>query len=127
MTGWLMIKGLWMLVSGEEKAAERRKVAELLDWKMRSLKAAGGLFLAVQHEQRIHLTSIKSDPIAIWTKLEPIHVPKCPGARFNAYDNLFSIRKHPDESLQALMNRINESMHTIFNLHLKDFTLAQVG
>ena len=70
MKAWLMTKGLWMLVSGDEKAPEPSKVAELLDWKMRSLKAAGGLFLAVQHEQRIHLTGIESDPLAIWTKLE---------------------------------------------------------
>ena len=105
-----------MLVLGNEKAPEPSKVAELLDWKMRSLKAAGGLFLAVQHEQRIHLTGIESDPLAIWTKLESIHVSKRPGARFNAYYDLFSIWKQPDESLQALMNRIDESMHTISNL-----------
>ena len=48
MKAWLMTKGLWMLVLGEKKAPEPSNVAELLNWKMRSLKAAGGLFLAIQ-------------------------------------------------------------------------------
>src|SRR5260221_11721953 len=56
MKAWLVTKGLWMLVSGKEKAPEPSKVAGLLNWKMRSLKAAGGLFLAVQQEQKINLT-----------------------------------------------------------------------
>jgi len=46
--------------------------------------------------------------------------------QFNAYDDLFSIRKQPDESLQALMNRIDESMRTISNLRPKDFNLAKL-
>src|SRR5258708_6035304 len=109
MKAWLITKGLWMLFSGEEKAPKPSKVVELLNWKMRSLKAAGRLFLAVRHEQRIHLTGMESDTIAIWTKLMSIHVSKCPRARFNAYDDLFFIWKQGDESLQALMNRIDES------------------
>ena len=121
-----MTRGLWLLVSGEESSPGSTKVAELLDWKMRSLKAAGALFLAVEHEQRIHLAGIESDPLAIWTKLESVHVSKRPGACFNAYDDLFSIRKQPDESLQALMNRIDEAMRTISNLRPKDFTLAKL-
>jgi len=126
MKAWLMTRGLWLLVSGEESSPGSTKVAELLDWKMRSLKAAGALFLAVEHEQRIHLAGIESYPLAIWTKLESVHVSKRPGARFNAYDDLFSIRKQPDESLQALMNRIDEAMRTISNLRPKDFTLAKL-
>ena len=86
------------------------RVSKLLDWKMRCLKAAGAIFLAVEHEQRIHLASIKSDPLQIWTKLESVHVSKRPGACFNAYDDLFSIRKQPEESLQGPMNRIDEAM-----------------
>ena len=96
-----------MLVSGEEKEPGAAEVAELQDWRLRSQKAAGALFLAVEHEQRIHLGGIESNPIAIWAKLESVHLAQRPGARFNAYDALFSIRKHPDESLQALMNRVD--------------------
>jgi len=77
-----------MLVSGEE-GARGSKVAEVQDWKLRSQKAAGALFLALEHEQRIHLGGIESDPIAIWAKLKSVHLAQRPGARFNAYDGLF--------------------------------------
>jgi len=115
-----------MLVSGEEKEPEAAQVAEVQDWRLRSQKAAGALFLAVEHEQRIHLGGIESDPIAIWAKLESVHLAQRPGARFNAYDALFSIRKRPEESLQALMNRVDASMHSITNLCPKTFSLQNL-
>ena len=46
----------------------------------------------------------------MWKKLESIHLQKRPGARFNAYDALFSIKKAPDESLTALMTRVDTVM-----------------
>ena len=51
---------------------------------------------------------------------------KKPGARFNAYDNLFSIRKQPNESLQSLCARIDTSMQTIQDLHPTTFTLKEM-
>ena len=61
----------------------------------------------VEPEQRIHLQGIEDDPVAIWSKLESVHLHKKPGARFNAYDDLFSIRKLEGESLQTLVNRVD--------------------
>ena len=60
----------------------------------------------------------------MWVALESVHLQKRPGARFNAYDDLFSIQKKEEESLQQLMGRIDECMLTIQNLRPKDFTLA---
>ena len=104
-----------MLVSGEEAVPDSLDLEGVQDWKLRSQKAAGALFLALEHEQRVHLGGIESDPIAIWSKLESVHLAQRPGAHFNTYDGLFSIRKHPDESLQALMNRVDESLCSIVN------------
>src|SRR5713101_5320308 len=126
MKVWLMMKGLWMLVSGDETCPLTGQKAEVLDWKLRAQKAAGALFLAVEHEQRVHLGGIEDNPVEIWSKLEGVHVAKRPGARFNAYDELFSIRKHPEESLQALINRVDESMWKIANLCPKEFTLKHL-
>ena len=115
-----------MLVSGEEPMPDKSRPSELLDWKMRAQKAAGALFLAVEHEQRVHLGGIETDPIKIWSKLETVHLNKRPGTRFNAYDDLFSIRKQPEESLQSLMNRVDEAMRKIVNLRPKNFTLEKL-
>ena len=38
----------------------------------------------------------------MWELLEAAHLSKKPGAQFNAYDNLFSIRKQDDETLVNL-------------------------
>ena len=62
----------------------------------------------------------------MWTKLESVHLQQRPGARFNAYDDLFSIRKKEDESLFSLSTRIDECMLKIKNLRPKDFDLSKL-
>ena len=55
-----------------------------------------------------------------------MHLQQRPGARFNAYDDLFSIRKLEEESLQSLANRVDAAMQQIQNLHPKDFILDKL-
>ncbi len=62
----------------------------------------------------------------MWAALAAVHLQKRPGARFNAYDDLFSIRKQEDESLQSLMNRVDTAIHRIQDLRPKDFTLSNL-
>ncbi|PFH44982.1 hypothetical protein AMATHDRAFT_164154 [Amanita thiersii Skay4041] len=63
------------------------------------------------------------NPVKMWTALESVHLQKKPGAHFNAYGDLFSIRKEDNESLQSLMNRVETAITKIKDLHPKDFTL----
>jgi len=79
----------------------------------------------VEQEQRIHLTGIEDNPVKMWTKLEEVHMAKRAGAHFNAYDDLFSIRKE-EESFMSVTNRIDSAMHTIQNLCSKGFTLEKL-
>src|SRR6516164_2163798 len=79
----------------------------------------------VDSSQTIHLKGLEDDPIAMWDKLSQIHLQQKPGARFNAYDDLFSIRKQ-EESLQCLANRVDKAMQLIKNLCSKDFTLENL-
>jgi len=53
-------------------------------------------------------------------------VQKKPGARFNAYNDLFSIQKNDDETLVDLVVRIEHTMRNIKNMQLKDFTLEKL-
>ncbi|KAJ3560110.1 hypothetical protein NP233_g11047 [Leucocoprinus birnbaumii] len=46
-----------------------------------------------------------------------------PGTRFNAYDDLFGIRKAEDESLQSLINRVEDAMKQIKDLQPDGFTM----
>ncbi len=95
-------------------------------WNLKSDKAAGYIFLAVEDNQKVHFASISDDPVKMWAALAAVHLQKRPGARFNAYDDLFSIRKQEDESLQSLMNRVDTAIHRIQDLRPKDFTLSNL-
>ena len=96
--------GLWMLVKGLEtrpvKAAATATAAEtqaMLAWDIKAGKAAGEIYLALQPEQRAHTSGLEDDPVALWTKLESVHLQRHPGSRFLSYDSFFSIQKKKDE------------------------------
>ena len=126
--------GLWMLVKGVElkpevvdsKALTATEAAAILAWDIKAGKAASELYLAMQGDQRTHPSGIEDDPVAIWTKLESVHLQKHPGNRFLSYDTLFSIQKKEDESLTSLMTRMDEGMIQVKNLHPKDFKLEDL-
>ena len=104
MRAWLMKHGLWSLVKGEETEPSASDAAELKDWRKRRDRAAGELYLAVAPEQRAHFGGSEDDPVKMWKALESAHVKRCPGARFNAYNSLFGIRKADDETLSSLVS-----------------------
>ncbi|KAF4611054.1 hypothetical protein D9613_006809 [Agrocybe pediades] len=121
MKAWLMRNGLWRLVSGKEpKPSEAKEVEK---WEIKSEKAAGEIYLLVESDQRVHFRGHEEDPIKMWSLLEAAHLSKKPGARFNAYDDLFSIRKQDDESLVDLGTRIEKAMQAIQNLRPADFKI----
>ena len=126
---WFMRQGLWGIVSGrskrpvpaDSKAPTAAETEGIEAWDDKAEKAAGELYLLVSEEQKVHFAGISDEPSKMWTKLETIHLQKRPGARFNAYDVLFSIHKFPDESLQALMGRVDKAMQIIKEFR-PDFT-----
>src|SRR5882672_1826580 len=125
MQATLRGKGLWRLVSEQEKrhGSDTNKQEE---WDDKADKVCGVLTLGVEQPQRIHFQPVKDNPIKIWKALESAHVHKRPGTRFNAYDDFFSIRKEENESLQALTAHIDESMHKMQNLHPNNFNLKKL-
>ena len=62
----------------------------------------------------------------MWQLLEAAHLSKKLGARFNAYNDLFSIRKQDSESLVDLGVRIEKAMQAIQNLWPVGFTIEQL-
>ncbi|KAJ3474116.1 hypothetical protein NLI96_g12644 [Meripilus lineatus] len=89
-------------------------------------RAAGLLVLHVDKDQRVHLAGIEDDPIAMWKKLEEVHMSREAGTRFNAYDDLFSIRLAESESLSSLIVRVDEVMHRIKGLRPEDFDITKM-
>ena len=89
-------------------------------------KAAGEIYLLVENDQRVHFRGNEEDPIKMWELLEAAHLSKKPGAKFNAYNDLFNIRKQDDETLVDLGVRIEKVMQTIQNLRLAHFTITKL-
>ena len=124
MKAWLMRNGLWRLVSGKE--TKPRETEAAVSWETKAERAAGEIYLMVENDQRVHFRGSEEDPVKMWELLEAAHLSKKPGARFNAYDDLFSIRKQDDESLVNLGVRIEKAMQTIKNLRTPEFTLTDL-
>ena len=126
MKAWLMKSGLWRLVSGKEIRPKGSDSEVVEQYEIKAEKAAGEIFLLVQPDQRVHFRGFEEDPVRMWSALEAAHVQRKPGARFNAYDDLFSIQKNDDESLVDVATRIEKAMGNIKNLHPKDFSIEKL-
>jgi len=70
----------------------------------------------VDNTQRVQFRQIKDDPLKMWGALKEVHLQKRPGTHFNAYDNLFSIRKR-EEELQSLINRVSDTAFAVHYIH----------
>src|SRR3984957_11908513 len=103
-----------------------KELDKLANWKHKARKASGEISLAIEYYQKVYVKDVKGDPTAMWVKLGSVHVQKRPGARFNAYDSLFSIRKNDDETLPALMAHADKALQDIKSLRSSNFTLNQL-
>ncbi|KAF7964777.1 hypothetical protein HWV62_3008 [Athelia sp. TMB] len=131
----LQSQKLWRLVSGTLKKPDETKfksppteaqLSSLEDWEDRSERACGILAMSISPGQKPNITDCQDDPVAIWTKLKSVHEAQKPSNRFNAYEDLLSIRKDSDESLSSLINRTESCMQLIKNLRTKSFTLDKL-
>ncbi|TFY74618.1 hypothetical protein EWM64_g9394, partial [Hericium alpestre] len=126
ITAVLRLRGLWGIVSGTEVKPVASETEKVADWLEKHDKALGALFLTIAPDQRIHIQTCKSDAKLIWTTLRSVHLSQRPGARFNAYDDLFSIRKGEEETLASLMNRIDEAILRVQNLRPDTFDITKL-
>ena len=76
--------------------------------------------------QRHHIAGYESNPIEMWKRLEAGNNTKKPGMRFNAYDDLFSIRKLPEESLEALIAQVSQKLRVLKDMHPAGYTIQQL-
>src|SRR5919204_3931737 len=115
-------KGLWRLVDGKETRPSAAG-ADQTAWDIKQDKAVGELMLNIAPDQRVHIRADQDDPTAAWAALKAVFVQQKASSRFVAYDEFFSIRKRPEESLPALAARVEESMLRIQDLHSSSFDI----
>jgi transposase InsO family protein len=88
--------------------------------------AAGMIFNALDHDQKVYVKGLEGDPVKMWAKLADVHSSKKPGMRFNAYDELFSIRLRPEESLPDLISRVGAATAYVKDVRPVAFTLDEL-
>ena len=133
----LRSRGLYRIITGkwtapddlgkDATAADKLAHQKLVDeFELAQEKAAGLIYLHVGREMQTHLQGIDDNAQAMWTKLEKLHLDQRPGTRFNAYDDLFSIRKSESESLTAVIARVNDASALVKSLRPASFTLKEL-
>lgn len=129
---FLQSQKLWRLVNGSltrpslsgTPTAEEHKAID--DWDDRSERACGVLMLSLSPGQKMHINNVTDDPVGIWDALRKVHESQKPANRYNAYDDLFSVRKQADETLPALVMRTEQIVHLIKNLRPTTFTIQDL-
>ena len=121
----LMMSQLWMVVSGietcppepETKPTDatskdflqwKKDRKEYMDWMNKSFKAAGILISSISPEIRVYIREDEEDPVKIWATLKKTFIKPLSAPRFQAYQDLFSIKKDPSETLDGVINRVDE-------------------
>src|ERR1700743_469139 len=137
---WLQLNGLWRLVSGlEKKPASKPEIkdssgavlsaAVALDedklerWEIKAERAAGALKTPMSQDISVLIRDCEDDPILIWETLRTSFIQQRTAPRFNAYHALLSVQKNDSESLEGLINRVDEQIRVIKSLSPSSFTL----
>ena len=130
---WVQLNGLWRLVSGsEKKPAGKPKVLDskgvvinaavppdedmLERWESKAESAAGALKTAMSLELRVLIRDYEDDPLLIWDTLKAAFVQQRTAPHFNAYHTLLSTQKDDSESLESLINKVDEQIRVIKSL-----------
>ncbi|KAF7377306.1 Integrase catalytic domain-containing protein [Mycena sanguinolenta] len=118
--------GVWHIVKGTIVAPSGNDTEELRKWLIDSGKAAGSIYASLDPSQKVHVKGMEENPVSMWQALEKIHRQKKPGARFAAYNHLFSIQKLPEETLTALIGRVDDAITLIQDLRPAAHTLTDL-
>ncbi|KAJ7721976.1 hypothetical protein B0H14DRAFT_2642281 [Mycena olivaceomarginata] len=118
--------GVWLNVKGTIVTPTSTDADAIRKWLVDSGKAAGSICASLEALQRVHIKGMEENPVTMWAALEKVHGEKKPGARFAAYNTLFSICKESDETLTTLMGRVDGAVSLIKDLRPAGHTLEDL-
>ena len=143
MKSWLQLNGLWRLVSGlEKKPADKPEIKDssgkilskavpvdedkLERWEVKAERAAGALKTAMSQDIKVLIRDCKDDPILIWPTLKMSFIQQHTVPCLNAYHALLSVEQSDSESLESVINRVDEQIRVIKSLSPSSFTLENL-
>ena len=92
-------------------------------WEIKAERACGALKTAISHELRAPIRDCEDDPLVIWDTLKATFVQQRTAPCFNAYHTLLSTQLDASESLDSLINKVDEQIRVIKSLSPSSFTL----
>jgi hypothetical protein len=110
-------------INSKEFLGWKKDRKEYLDWMNKSLKAAGLLVSYISPEVKAYVRDVSEDPVKIWETLKTTFIKPTSAPRFQAYQDLFSIKKDASETLGSVINRVDEQVRIIKSLTPDPFTL----
>ena len=81
---------------------------KLEQWEIKAERAAEALKTAMTHEVKMLIRDCEDNPIMIWNTLSASIIQQRTAPRFNAYHTLLFTQKDNSESLDALINKVDE-------------------
>ena len=95
-----------------------------LEWReIKAERAAGALKTAITHEVKVLIRDCEDNAIMIWNTLNASFIQQRTAPCFNAYHTLLSTQNNNSESLNALINKVDEQIRVIKSLSPSSFTL----
>lgn len=104
--GWLIISDVWPEPSPKTSAEWR-------EWAKANFNAAGIIYSHVEPSIQPLLREYLNSAKEMWGKLEQVYSKDNATSRFLAYDEFFSITKEEDESLTALVARVEDKLQKL--------------
>jgi hypothetical protein len=95
-------------------------------WEVKAECAAGALKTAMSQDIKVLIRDCKDDPILIWQTLKMSFIQQHTAPCFNAYHALLSVEQSDSESLESVINRVDEQIRVIKSLSPSSFTLENL-
>ena len=89
-------------------------------------RAGGEIYLMLEDAEKPLVRDLQSSPQEMWDKLKKRHIVVKPNARFNAYDDFFSLRLEEGEKLVDFATRVKEGMRDIHQHRDPAFDIKQL-
>ena len=83
----------------------------------------GALKTGMSHDIKVLIRDCEDNPILIWETLKMSFIQQQTAPCFNVYHTLLSVEKSDSETLDSLINRVDEQIRVIKSLFPSFFTL----
>ena len=118
MQAALMRTGGWLVVNETIEEPSNCASSDWRDWATTNMIAAGLIYQSLEESVQPIVRNQLDSSIKMWNTLEKHFSAINATSRFLGYDEFLSIKKEDDESLGALVTRVEDVLQNLLATHL---------